>query len=217
MKNSIRMHDLWFKRSDSEWVFEGVNVDLAFDHGVIMLLGPSGSGKSTLLYLLAGLLRPSSGELTVNGYSLDDSLSEATLTKYRTEECTLMFQNYPAIEWLTVYENVHLESDDPKRISQYLARLDLIEKKDKYPSRISFGQKQRLAIVQSLLSQCNIVLLDEPTSALDSDNKHRVLELVKETAVTQNTLIIIATHDLELQKYADAVFKITKTEFVKLK
>lgn len=220
MGNNIIIEGMHFQRSregDEECIFEDVSLSFVDESGIVLLFGPSGTGKSTLLYLLCGLLKPTRGIITVNDYRLSDPVSSRLHYRYRAFECTILFQNYPLVEWLTASENAKLFATEPEKAEECLAKLGLTKQRNRYVNKLSFGQRQRVAIAQTLLSNNRILLMDEPTSAVDQDNKISVMELIQASAQEQQRLILIATHDPELIDFADWMVNVNRYELEKRK
>jgi NitT/TauT family transport system ATP-binding protein len=178
------------------------------------VIGPSGCGKSTLLYLIAGLRQPGGGQILVDGQPVPRPRASTSL----------VLQDYGLLPWATVWDNVALVMHmgrfyrnkrtagdaprpyprpdiTPEQIDRWLNRLGIAELKDKYPSQISGGQRQRTAIARSLLQQPNLLLMDEPFSSLDAltreDLQRLTVELRQETGVTT----VIVTHNIEEAVY----------------
>jgi putative ABC transport system ATP-binding protein len=166
------------------------------------IMGPSGSGKSTLLNLVAGLDRPSSGSVTVDGTDLA-SLGEAGLARFRRDRIGFVFQFFHLLPNLTVLENVLIPAQLKGRGSavapaaKLLAQLGIEDLADRYPARLSGGQQQRVAIARALINQPTLLLADEPTGALDTKSGDQVMELLAEVH-RQGQTIILVTHDAKL-------------------
>lgn len=208
MLHEINLHNISYIRDQSDkYIFENLNLKIHRDNGVIIILGPSGLGKSTLLYLLNGLLIAESGLIRIDGLEIKKGI-KINFNKLRSSICNLMFQHYPLVNWLTCKENLILVTDDMKKINYCLDYLNISDIIEKYPQNISFGQRQRVSLIQSLLTETGIKLLDEPTSALGDDNKYRIMEFIKNNSRKNNNLIIIATHDRDICNYADEIYKI---------
>jgi ABC-type lipoprotein export system ATPase subunit len=181
----------------------GLNrVNLSVPQGeVVVLKGNSGSGKSTLLSLLAGLDRPSGGELTVADHNLKTS-SDADLTRFRREVVGMVFQTFNLLPTLSVLENVCLpallagnayEVVQPKAVD-LLAWLNLKDRLSHLPGQLSGGEMQRTAIARALINDPAVILADEPTGNLDSRNGQIVIELLAELNRRWGSTVVIATH-----------------------
>ncbi|WP_414938189.1 ABC transporter ATP-binding protein [Amycolatopsis sp. cmx-11-51] len=190
-------------------VLEGVTV--AFPRGTFTaVMGPSGSGKSTLLQCAAGLDRPTSGSVTIEGTELT-GLDEAALTRFRRDRLGFVFQAYNLVSTLTVRQNVTLPAELAGRrvagsaVRDVLARLGLTEHADARPAAMSGGQQQRVAIARALLSEPAVIFADEPTGALDSRSAAQVLELLRDAVSGAGRTIVMVTHDPVAASVADAV------------
>ncbi len=181
----------------------------------IVLLGRSGSGKSTLLNLISGIDQPSSGNIRVNGINLCE-LSEHQRTLFRRHHIGFIFQAYNLIPTLTVAENLLLplelinpiSNKDRDKVTELLTQLDLVDRLDSYPDRLSGGEQQRVAIARALVHNPDIILADEPTGNLDIDTGKQVLELLNKLVRKAGKTLIMVTHSHEVIGQADRVFKI---------
>jgi len=174
---------------------------------LVVLLGPSGSGKSTLLNILGGLDVPSAGSLTYADQDLSRP-SEDVLTRYRREHLGFIFQFYNLIPSLTARENVALVADiAPKPMSpdEALELVGLAERRDHFPSQLSGGEQQRVAIARSIVKRPEILLCDEPTGALDSRTGRLVLEVLERINRELETSIAVVTHNAPIAQMADRV------------
>ncbi|WP_399448920.1 ABC transporter ATP-binding protein [Streptomyces sp. WAC01280] len=170
----------------------------------LAVLGPSGSGKSTLLNLLAGLDRPSTGRVTVDGLRVD-GLSEAASAKYRRSRIGMVFQFFNLLDDLTVLDNVLLpaqlagagRSRSAARAAELLDRLGIARHARAHPGRLSGGERQRVAVARALMNRPPLLLADEPTGALDSASGADVRELLRELNAEGQTIVLV-THDLAL-------------------
>lgn len=182
---------------------------------ICCLLGTSGSGKSTLLNLMAGLEKPTKGELRIRNYNLE-RLNERQLAKLRQKYIGFVFQSYNLLEYLTALENVTLplifkgvpKKTREKRGREMLAAVGLEKRMNHRPSQMSGGQQQRVSIARAFISNPEIVFADEPTGNLDSKTTFEIMELITEMAEENNQTLIIVTHDLEISKYANKIIKI---------
>ncbi len=165
-----------------------------------LMLGNSGSGKSTLLHILAGLLKPTQGEVAIHG-TVINRLTEKNLDHFRGQHIGLVFQRPHLIKSLTIGENLLIAQSfaglpvDHQRIKEVLASLGIPDQAGKYPSQLSQGQLQRVSIARAVINKPALLLADEPTSSLDDDNASLVLDLlIRQSDLSQSTLIV-ATHD----------------------
>jgi putative ABC transport system ATP-binding protein len=186
------------------------DVSIGIDAGeFVTVVGRSGSGKTTLLNLLAGIDRPSGGEITIAGARVDQ-LQGSALSAWRGRSIGLVFQFFQLLPTLTVVENVMLPMDfcdtfpNRERRSRALGLLDrvgILEQADKLPSSLSGGQQQRAAIARALANDAPVLLADEPTGNLDSATSDRVLELFSALAAEGRT-IVMATHERDVSRFA---------------
>ena len=176
------------------------------------LVGPSGSGKTTMLSMLAALLRPSDGEILIDGHDLT-KMSDADRTKFRREKIGFTFQANNLLPFLTARENVELmlrlngkyDKAGEKRVIELLERLGLGERMNNLPRQLSGGQQQRVAIARALVHNPAVVLADEPTAALDTERAHQVVQTFANLIHEQKRAGIMVTHDLRMVQYADRV------------
>lgn len=187
------------------------DVNLAIERGeFVTLLGRSGSGKSTLLNILGGLDRPTGGDVYINGTRVNFEDRRALIT-LRREALGFVFQNFNLIPTLTARENVEYpllfnyarRAVREERAMALLEMVGLAERADHYPSEMSGGEQQRVAIARSLVGNPSIVLADEPTGNLDSKTSDGIFELMREVNQEQDTTFLIVTHERELGKRAD--------------
>jgi len=209
----IEAHDLTriWGRGDAAQV--GVSgVDLRIDTGeLVAVIGPSGSGKSTLGALIAGIDRPTSGSLVVDGTRID-RMKVDRLAAWRGRNVGIVFQNFHLLPTLTAAENVELAielsgSDAGRRLRRAtardaLARVGLGGYARKLPAQMSGGEQQRVGIARAMVTKPPLVVADEPTGALDQANGHAVFEILTGLAQTGSTVVFI-THDLALAEAAD--------------
>lgn len=174
------------------------------------LVGPSGSGKTTMLAVLAALLRPSEGQVLIDGFDLG-SMKEDDRVKFRHERIGFTFQANNLVPYLTVRENVELmlrlnnrlNKTERERAALLLERLGLQDRMKSLPSQLSGGQRQRVAIARSLIHNPSVVLADEPTASLDTERAYQVTQLYADLIHEQNKAGIMVTHDLRMCKYVD--------------
>jgi len=173
---------------------------------VLAVMGPSGSGKSTLLNLVAGLDRPSQGQVTVAGRRIDN-LSETALARFRARHVGIIFQFFNLLDDLTVEDNVLLPAQlagasrrqARARAQELLAQMGIERYRDAYPARMSGGQRQRVAIARALVNAPELLLADEPTGALDTATGQEIAGLLRELNHDGQTLVLV-THDQALAR-----------------
>lgn len=193
------------------------DVNLEIERGqIVAILGTSGSGKSTLLNMLAGLERPTKGEVQIGKFRIDE-LSEAQLTKFRQRYTGFIFQAYNLLPTLTALENVAFPLcfrgvDKQVREKKAFEMLKLvgIEKRYKHkPAEMSGGQQQRVGIARALVTDPSIIFADEPTGNLDSHTTQEVMELIRNIVDTRHNTVIMVTHDKNVAAYADIIVNIS--------
>jgi len=184
---------------------------------VYAIVGPSGSGKSTLLSVLAGLDLPTEGEVAFDG----GSLTGLDLDRYRRECISMIFQAFHLFPLLTAMENVCFPMElcgvTPKeakpRAAVLLESVGITkEQMNRFPSKLSGGEQQRVAIARSLASGARIILADEPTGNLDAANTQNIIELLCDLAHDKGYCVIIVTHDLEVAEMADVALRMKDGE-----
>ena len=192
------------------------NLSLSVKRGeLLVLLGRSGSGKSTLLNLLGGIDRPDSGRIVIDGIELT-SLSEHRRTLFRRHHIGFVFQSYQLIPTLTVMDNLllPLELIQPtgkagrNKAAELLNNLDLSDRLDTYPDRLSGGEQQRVAIARALIHDPLLVLADEPTGNLDLQTGQQVMSLLDKLVRQSGKTLILATHSREVMGIADRILTI---------
>ena len=191
------------------------NLDFTIDQGeLVVILGPSGSGKSTLLNLLGGLDKPTSGEIIIDDENIT-AFSDKELTRYRAKEIGFIFQFYNLIPNLTACENIEVLNDivdeniDGQEI---LSQVGLSQHVNKFPSELSGGEQQRVSIARAIAKKPKMLLCDEPTGALDSHTGEIIIELLISLCESENTTVIIVTHNNEFAKVANKVIHIKNGE-----
>jgi putative ABC transport system ATP-binding protein len=184
-------------------------VDLTIPAGQFLaILGPSGSGKSTLLALMAGLDRPTSGEVRIDGQPISN-LSEDELALLRRHKIGFVFQSFQLLGNLTARENVLLPAelrglpDPPARADELLAAVGLSGRGHHYPSQLSGGEQQRVALARAFSARPPILLADEPTGNLDGATGRVVLDLMSELHRREGTTLVMVTHDPAVAALAD--------------
>ncbi len=202
-------------------VLKGISLQVD-QAGFTALMGPSGSGKSTLLNLIAGIDKPDSGTLKVDGLDICD-LSEGKLANWRAQNIGFVFQFYNLMPVLTAEQNVELPlilSDLNAKDRRAKARfmLEMVGLNDRlahYPNELSGGQQQRVAIARAIVTDPTLIVADEPTGDLDRRAAEDVLELLHSLNEEAGKTIIMVTHDLEATQNAKEVVYLDKGELVK--
>jgi putative ABC transport system ATP-binding protein len=193
---------------------DGVEVNVRRGE-MVLLMGPSGSGKTTLLSIMGCILRPSAGQVLVQGQDVT-AMKEAELPAVRLKHIGFVFQGFNLFPTLTAGENVELSlklkgfrgrkvRDEARRL---LDRVGLDAKFDAFPSDLSGGQKQRVAIARAVAGEPQVLLADEPTAALDTHSGRSVVEMMRELAHSEGRAAVIVTHDARLSEYADRVVRL---------
>jgi putative ABC transport system ATP-binding protein len=184
-------------------------VDLVVPHGEFLaILGPSGSGKSTLLGLAAGLDRPTSGEVRIDGEPIQD-LSEDALARLRRRKIGFVFQSFQLLGNLTALENVLLPLDlaghsrPVETARDWLARVGLAERGHHYPTQLSGGEQQRVALARAFAPSPSILFADEPTGNLDGTTGARILDALEELRGASGVTLVLVTHDPAIAERAD--------------
>ncbi len=179
---------------------------------ITFLAGPSGCGKTTLISVIAGLLQPSSGSVSLFGRDLA-SMPPDDAVRLRRKDIGFVFQQYHLIPALSVAENVAVpllaasmkRRDALEQASAILDKLGLGDRLHQPPARLSGGQQQRVALARALVHQPRLVICDEPTAALDHETGHRVMELLAASAVHPDRAVLVVSHDNRIFHFADAI------------
>ncbi len=199
---------------------KGVSLELVPGE-LTLLMGPSGSGKTTLLSILGCIMKPTSGTIRLAGMSID-GLSAEELAKVRRDHIGFIFQSYNLFPTLSALENVRIALDvrgikgfaATSRAEEVLREVGLGHRLTNYPSNLSGGEQQRVAVARAIASSPSIVLADEPTAALDGENGHAVMALLARIAKEQNRSVLAVTHDPRTLGYADRVVRIEDGKIV---
>ena len=183
------------------------------------ILGPSGSGKTTLLGLCAGLDRPSSGSVLLNGITLGEA-GEDERARIRNEHVGFVFQNFQLIPTLTALENVtvpmELRGDRTARELglELLRRVGLAERVDHYPAQLSGGEQQRVALARAFINRPKILFADEPTGNLDAETSSAVIEIMLELNRSAGTALVLVTHDPDVASLTEQTIRLRNGEAV---
>lgn len=198
------------------------NISLSIDEGeFVSLMGPSGSGKTTLLNLIAGIDRPSQGNVLVAGEDVS-KLSESDMARWRSRNIGFVFQFYNLMPVLNAFENVELpllltklsRSERKRQVETALGIVGLGDRMDHYPNQLSGGQEQRVAIARSIVTDPNLILADEPTGDLDKVSAEAIMELLSRLNKEFKKTIVMVTHDPHAAEQAARVEHLDKGELV---
>jgi len=187
----------------------GVSLDVASGK-LTAVMGPSGSGKSTLMHILAGLDRPTSGEVSIAGTGIT-TLGDTDLTKLRREHIGFVFQFFNLLPMLSAEENVALplliagEKADETWFAELIAKVGLSDRLSHRPAELSGGQQQRVAIARALVSRPTVVFADEPTGNLDSATSGEILHLMRDSVDSFGQTTVMVTHDARAAAIADRI------------
>ena len=205
------------KKFDKKKIFNKISFNIN-DNEKLLIIGPSGCGKTTLIICINGLEKIDSGNIYLNDVNVKN------IDKvYLKNKIGMVFQNYNLFPHLTVGENIALaptilklgtKKEINNTVRELLEKVNILDKINEYPKKLSGGEKQRIAIARALATKPEIILLDEPTSALDPGTINDLLELLNELSKT--TTIVVVSHDMDLIKnYADKVLFLKDGEIVK--
>jgi len=190
-------------------ILDDITLEIPDKQGVA-IVGPSGSGKSTLLGLIAGLDRPTSGSITLNGVEIS-TMRESALARYRRDQIGYIFQSFHLIPTLTALENVLVPlelagiASAQERAAHLLRTVGLEERLHHYPVQLSGGEQQRVAVARAFACQPPILLADEPTGNLDSSTGQHVMGLLRSLHSDYGTTLVLVTHDLALASSMERV------------
>lgn len=210
----LELKDIKYKyKNSSQDVLKGINA--TFEKGKFhSIIGPSGSGKSTLLSIMAGMDRPTSGDVLIDNVEL----KFINLDSYRKNLISMIFQQFHLFPNLTVEENVTYimqisgikKEEALKRARESLSKVGISEDKYKrFPSNLSGGEQQRVAIARAISTDAKVILADEPTGNLDEENTDIVINLLKKFAHESGYCVIVVTHNIEIANTSDSVFKMS--------
>src|SRR4051794_16238638 len=197
----------------------GVSVDIAQGR-LTAVMGPSGSGKSTLMHILAGLDKPTSGEVTVAGVEIA-GLDDTALTKLRRDHIGFIFQFFNLLPMLTAAENIALPlklaggKPDSAWLAELIETVGLSDRLGHRPSELSGGQQQRVAVARALVSRPSVMFADEPTGNLDSTTSGEILALLRESVDTLGQTTVMVTHDAHAAAIADRVLFLADGDIVR--
>lgn len=198
---STRSHDYTAVKDINFYAKEGT---------MTLLLGPSGSGKTTLLTMMAGFLKPTSGEVYLFGKNIN-SYSPKELQRIRREKIGFVFQSFLLIDALTVYENVNLVNNflrnsshkEKKKIEESLEKVGIAHLAKKRPVELSHGERQRTAIARALVNSADLFIADEPTASVEAEQGENIIKILHSVTKENNSCVLIASHDKRLTRLID--------------
>ncbi len=209
----IRIHSLAFQHQEGGFRLRVPELTVA-EYEKVAVIGPSGSGKTTLLNLIAGILTPTTGTVSVN-HTHVSSLPDAERRDFRITNIGFVFQDFELLDYLNVLDNIlHpyritrallLNKEIRDRARALAENMDIADKLQRYPDALSHGEKQRAAICRALLPQPKLILADEATGNLDPDNKQVILDLLFDSVRNHDATLVAVTHDHELLTRFDRV------------
>lgn len=198
------------------------NINLRVKEGeIIVLWGKSGSGKSTLLNLLGGMDIPDKGRITINDLTINE-MSEKERTLFRRKNLGFVFQFFNLIPTLTVAENLLLPLElnaglnrkSRLIVRELLEKVEMADRMDSYPDKLSGGEQQRIAIARALIHDPMLVIADEPTGNLDAHTSGKVISLLHDMMKERTKTLIMATHSKEIASMADRVFNLHEGQLI---
>jgi len=210
-----------YKRDKQEiTVLNDVSIDIE-QGDFVALMGPSGSGKTTLLNIIAGIDRPTQGEVMIAGTNIG-VLTETELAKWRSRHIGFIFQFYNLIPVLTAFENVELplmltplsKSERRRQVELALSVVGLSDRMDHYPRQLSGGQEQRVAIARAIASDPDIFVADEPTGDLDRVSAEEILTLLERLNKEFGKTIVMVTHDPSAANRARIIHHLEKGDLI---
>ena len=182
----------------------------------VVILGQSGAGKTTILNMLGGMDSPTSGKIIVDGKRVDE-FDYKELIEYRRSDIGFVFQFYNLLPNLTAYENVALAAsvaEDPLDPEEVLKEVGLEGRINNFPSQLSGGEQQRVALARLMYKKCDIILADEPTGALDSKTGVSILKLLFDTSVQRKKTVIVVTHNASIAQCATHLLRMKDGKIV---
>ena len=213
MLKVIDIKKIYGKGENEIKAVDGITLEIE-PHKFSAIIGQSGSGKSTLLHCMAGLDKPTLGNVFMDNLDLY-TLSDEKLSNLRSKEFGFIFQNYNLIPVINVYDNIVLPiliakgKIDNNYINDLITKLGLESQINKFPNELSGGQQQRVAIARSLANKPSIVFADEPTGNLDSKTTNEVMNLLKYCVNEYKQTLVMITHNDEIAKMADCIITIS--------
>ncbi len=209
----IKLSALSFRYLEGDFLLRVPTLEVARGE-TVAVVGPSGSGKSTLLHIIAGIKTPQSGQVVTNGVDVT-ALDDAARREFRIRSVGLVFQEFELLEYLTVLDNIllpyrinpalRLDRAVRARAVELAGRVGIGDKLDRFATRLSHGEKQRVAVCRALIADPVLLLADEPTGNLDPSNTVKVMDSLFAAAASRGTTLVTVTHEYDLLDRFDRV------------
>ena len=190
-------------------VFNEINFEINENENVF-LFGPSGCGKSSLLNIISGLDKPDGGEISFLNKKLSNNHHN-----FLKNDIGIIFQDHYLISELNIFENIQLKTNNISAINEIFDYFRLDDLKNKYPSQLSNGQKQRVCVARALVNRPKLLVADEPTSYLDRENADLVIDLIIQSSKKYKVSSIVASHDISFKKKFDNSYTIQEKNLIK--
>ena len=216
------LHKVYSIGKNKVHALNGVSLDI-YEGEFCAIVGTSGSGKSTMLNMLAGLEKPTKGEVVINGEHIE-KMNENQLVKFRRDHVGFIFQSFNLLQTMTAQENVALplvfrgteKKERMKKAGDLLDFVGLPEHKKHKPNEMSGGQQQRVGVARALVVDPEIIFADEPTGNLDSNTSRDIMNMMRKVVREQKKTLVMVTHDNHLAGFADRIFHIIDGKIVKI-
>lgn len=214
------LHKVYSIGKNKVHALNGVSLDI-YEGEFCAIVGTSGSGKSTMLNMLAGLEKPTKGEVVIAGEHME-TMNENQLVKFRRDHVGFIFQSFNLLQTMTAQENVALplvfrgenKKERLKKAGELLDLVGLPEHKKHKPNEMSGGQQQRVGVARALIVDPEIIFADEPTGNLDSNTSRDIMNMMQKVVKEQHKTLVMVTHDDHLASFADRIFKIIDGKIV---
>jgi putative ABC transport system ATP-binding protein len=218
MSNSIiecvSLEKRYKRKNNSFTALSDINLKVT-ENESLLIKGRSGAGKSTLIHLMCGLLKPTSGKVYYKGIEISDS-DNSVLSRFLLNDAGIIFQNFNLLPTYSVYENIEIgifpKNTDPEknrsRIMDYLQQFDLADKTHLFPTELSVGQQQKVAVIRTLIKEPSVIFADEPTGSVDDQSASEILEQLLKLKSEKKITLIMATHGNISDNYADRIIEL---------
>ena len=216
------LHKVYSIGKNKVHALNGVSLDI-FEGEFCAIVGTSGSGKSTMLNMLAGLEKPTKGQVVINGEHIE-TMNENQLVKFRRDHVGFIFQSFNLLQTMTAQENVALplvfqgvpKKERMKRARKMVHLVGLDKHWKHKPNQMSGGQQQRVGVARALVVDPEIIFADEPTGNLDSNTSRDIMNMMQKVVREQKKTLVMVTHDNHLASFADRIFHIIDGKIVKI-